>query len=167
MYWPRRQQTIESGEIHTAQAVSRRLSTAGARVRSQVTSCGICGGRSGTGGRFSPSTSVSPVNSQSTDCSTLIIIWYISPNNDRLSLTPPYSKKIKKTCIQSSYFKRASVPDNNSEGWKNLGSSATETETLRLLTQPQDLPTCVTERSNKIMSERGVRADRRTDGRTD
>jgi hypothetical protein len=46
-----------------AQAASRRLPTAAARVRSQVRSCGICGGQSG----------VSPANSQSTDYSTLII----------------------------------------------------------------------------------------------
>jgi hypothetical protein len=35
-----------------AQAVSRRLPTAAARVRSQVRSCGICGGQSGTGADF-------------------------------------------------------------------------------------------------------------------
>jgi hypothetical protein len=46
--------------------------TAAAWVRAQVRSCGICGGQSGTEGRFSPSTSVSPANSHSTDCSTLI-----------------------------------------------------------------------------------------------
>jgi hypothetical protein len=36
----------------TAQAVSRRLPTAAARVRSQVRSCGICGRQSGTGVGF-------------------------------------------------------------------------------------------------------------------
>jgi hypothetical protein len=35
-----------------AQAVSRWLSTTAAQVRSQVTSCGICGGQSGTGAGF-------------------------------------------------------------------------------------------------------------------
>jgi hypothetical protein len=56
-----------------AQAVGRRLPTAATRVRAQVRSCGICGGRSGTGADFFPSTSVSPANSYSTDCSTIII----------------------------------------------------------------------------------------------
>jgi hypothetical protein len=35
-----------------AQAVSRRLPTAAARLRAQVRSCGICGGQSGTGQVF-------------------------------------------------------------------------------------------------------------------
>jgi hypothetical protein len=35
-----------------AQAVSRWLPTAAAQVRSQVKSCGICGGQSGTGAGF-------------------------------------------------------------------------------------------------------------------
>jgi hypothetical protein len=35
-----------------AQAVSRRLPTAAARVRHQVWSCVICGGQSGTGAGF-------------------------------------------------------------------------------------------------------------------
>jgi hypothetical protein len=43
-----------------AQAVSRRPLTAEARVRSRVSPCGICGGQSGIGTGFSPSTSVFP-----------------------------------------------------------------------------------------------------------
>jgi hypothetical protein len=45
-----------------AQIVSRRPLTAEARVRALFNPCGICGGRSGTGIGFSPSSSVSPVN---------------------------------------------------------------------------------------------------------
>jgi hypothetical protein len=54
------------------QVVSRRLSTSTAWVRAQVSSCEVCGGQSVTGTGFL-STSVSPANSHSTDCSTLII----------------------------------------------------------------------------------------------
>jgi hypothetical protein len=43
-----------------AQAVSRRPLIAGARVRSRVSLCGLCGGQSGTGIGFSPNTSVFP-----------------------------------------------------------------------------------------------------------
>ena len=49
-----------------AQAVSRRPLAAEARVRSLVSTCGICGGHSGTGTGFSPSTSVFPCQFHST-----------------------------------------------------------------------------------------------------
>jgi hypothetical protein len=52
-----------------AQVVSHRIPTAAAQVRAQVRPCVICGGQSGTGAGFFPSTSVSPANSHSTDCS--------------------------------------------------------------------------------------------------
>jgi hypothetical protein len=49
-----------------AQAVSRRPVTAEARVRSRLSPCGICGGQSGTGTGFPPSTSVFPCKFYST-----------------------------------------------------------------------------------------------------
>jgi hypothetical protein len=49
-----------------AQAVSRRLPTAEARVRSRVSPCGIYGGQSGTEAGFSSSSSVFPCQFHST-----------------------------------------------------------------------------------------------------
>jgi hypothetical protein len=43
-----------------AQAVSRRLLTAEARIRAQVRLCKICGGQRGTGTGFTPTSSVLP-----------------------------------------------------------------------------------------------------------
>ena len=58
---------IEYGLGRTlAQVVSRRPLTAETRVRSRVSSCGICGGQNDTGTSFSPSTSVFPCQFQST-----------------------------------------------------------------------------------------------------
>jgi hypothetical protein len=54
-----------------AQAVSRRLLTTEARVRSQVSPREICGWQSDTGRGFSPSSSIFPCQYQ---CSTLILI---------------------------------------------------------------------------------------------
>jgi hypothetical protein len=56
---------MESGRA-MAQAVSRRPPTAEARVQSRVSPCGICGGQSGSGTGFSPSTSVFPCQFHST-----------------------------------------------------------------------------------------------------
>jgi hypothetical protein len=55
-----------------AQAVSRWLPTTAARVRSRVWSSGICGGQ-----KFSPSTSVSPANLHSTNCSTITLTYHL------------------------------------------------------------------------------------------
>jgi hypothetical protein len=49
------------------------LSTAAALVRSRVWSSIVCGGQSGAGAGFSPSTSVSPANLYSTKFSSLTI----------------------------------------------------------------------------------------------
>jgi hypothetical protein len=52
-----------------AQAVSRRLLPAEARVRSWISPCGIFDGQSGTGISFSPSTSVFSCQFHSTGAS--------------------------------------------------------------------------------------------------
>jgi hypothetical protein len=55
------------------QAVSRRLLTAEAQVQYLVSPSGICGGQSGTGTGFSPSTSVFPCQFNSTGAPLLMI----------------------------------------------------------------------------------------------
>jgi hypothetical protein len=55
----------------TDQAVSRWLQTVAALIRFQFRLCGICG-QSDIADRFSLSTSISPTNLHSTNCSTFI-----------------------------------------------------------------------------------------------
>jgi hypothetical protein len=55
---------------NVSRAVTLRI-TATVCVRSQVRSCWICGGQSGTGA-FSPTTAISPANFCPTNCSTII-----------------------------------------------------------------------------------------------
>jgi hypothetical protein len=57
-----------------AQAVSRRPLIAEARLRSRVSVCVICGGQSGTGKGFSPSTLVFPFQFHSTGATLLVNI---------------------------------------------------------------------------------------------
>jgi hypothetical protein len=73
-----------------AQEVSRWHTTAAARVRAQVMSCGICGGQ-WHWGRFSPNTSVSPHSTSGAD--TIGQLVADIPNG--LTLTPPQETKQK------------------------------------------------------------------------
>jgi hypothetical protein len=60
-----------------AQVVSRRPLTAENWVRARVNPCGICGGQSGTGTGFSPSSSVFPFQYHSTVALQTHVIWGI------------------------------------------------------------------------------------------
>jgi hypothetical protein len=88
-----------------AQAVSRWLPTAAARVRSQVRSCGISCGRSGTGAGFLrvlpfPLPTFIPPNAPQSS-SSIIRGWYNRPTvadvPSGLSLTPPRESKKKQS----------------------------------------------------------------------
>jgi hypothetical protein len=99
-----------------AQAVSIRFPTAAARVRSQVGSCGICGGQSGTGAgflrvlRFPLPILIPPTTPLSSGAGTIGQILADVPSG--FSLTPPQETKK----IQPYYFakKRRSLGRHSS-----------------------------------------------------
>jgi hypothetical protein len=62
-----------------SQAVIRRPLTAEARIRARVNPCGICGGQSGTGTGFSPSSSAVPCQYHS----TVVLRTHISPVDEQ------------------------------------------------------------------------------------
>jgi hypothetical protein len=66
-------QHLEGGSM--AWAVSRRPLTAEVQVRARVNTCGICGGPSGTGTGFSPSSAAFPCQYHSTVAPKSHIIW--------------------------------------------------------------------------------------------
>jgi hypothetical protein len=68
-----------------AQAVSRRSLTAESRIRDGVNPYGLCGGQSGTGTGFSPSSSVSPVNIIPPSFS--ILMYHLGRNNMTVSVS--------------------------------------------------------------------------------
>jgi hypothetical protein len=83
--------------------VSRRLPTAAARVRAQVRSCGICGGRSGAGAgflrvlRFLLPILIRPIAPQSPSSGAGTIGQLVADIPSGLSLTPPQETKKKTT----------------------------------------------------------------------
>jgi hypothetical protein len=88
-----------------AQAVSRRPSTAEARVRSRVCPCGICGGQSGIGTGFYPSSSVFPCQFRSTGAPLLgkgqkIIIIGLHSKPHAVSAAGPSPQKKRRDRMQ-------------------------------------------------------------------
>jgi hypothetical protein len=93
--------TFKHLRVIVAQAVSRWLPTAAARIRIR-SACGVCGGQSGTGAGFLRNTSVSPASHHSTKFSVIIITWswYSRPISGRSAewtqLSPSPTIQIKK-----------------------------------------------------------------------
>jgi hypothetical protein len=85
-----------------AEAVSRRIPTAAARVRAQVGSCGICGGQSGTRAGFLRELRFRRHNSHSINCSTITSINHpglvqlaSSGRRTKWNQESPHSQKLK------------------------------------------------------------------------
>jgi hypothetical protein len=89
-----------------AQAVNRRPLTAEYRVRTRDNPYGICGGQSGTGTCFSPSSSVFPCQYHFTVVLHSYIIWGMNnmSSSGTSSETVPHSIKIKNIKVLSFLF---------------------------------------------------------------
>jgi hypothetical protein len=94
-----------------AQAVSRWLPTAAARVKAQVRSCGICGGQSGTVASFPrvlrfPLPILIPPTASHSSSSSIFRDWYNRPVSDRRTkwtqFHPTNNNKCTIRCPQSS-----------------------------------------------------------------
>jgi hypothetical protein len=104
-----------------SQAVSRRPLTVETRVQSRVSPCGICGGQSGTGTGFSPSTSVFPCQFNSIGAplqgkTKTLIIFIIGLHNKPqgcdasvASAAGPFTKKEKSSLTKADRPIRTSI----------------------------------------------------------
>jgi hypothetical protein len=130
------------------QAVSRRHPTAATRVRSQVRSCGICGGQSGAGAgvlqvlQFPQPILIPPTVSHSS--SSIIWGWYnrttVADVSSGLTLTPPHGTKKKLNffsnsgqCLTSAYSSQSKLSTHWNERWHSELSVTSETADSRLI----------------------------------